>query len=74
MNTLSRRLRKLEERFAPKVDAEGRIAADVLRERFRRRLQQEGREAPKDAQLQSRLDGCRTPVEILRLRFRTQAS
>ena len=71
MNTLSRRLSKLEERFAPKVDAEGRIAADVLRERFRRRLEEEGREVPKNAQLQSLLDGCRTPVDILRLRFRT---
>ena len=40
------------------VDAEGRIAADVLRERFRRRLEEEGREVPKNAQLQSLLDGC----------------
>ena len=53
------------------VDAEGRIAADVLRERFRRRLEEEGREVPKNAQLQSLLDGCRMPVDILRLRFRT---
>ena len=48
MKTLSRRLRKLEERFAPKVDAEGRTPADVLQERFRHRLEEESGEAPED--------------------------
>ena len=70
MKTLSRRLRELEERLAPKVDAEGRTPADVLQERFRHRLEEESGEAPDDPELQSLLEGCRTAVDVLRLRFR----
>jgi hypothetical protein len=41
MKALSRRLGRLEVRFAPNQDAQGRTLADVLRERRCRRLAQE---------------------------------
>jgi hypothetical protein len=39
MRTIIRRLRRLEERFVPPVDEEGRRLAEVLWERRRRRLE-----------------------------------
>jgi hypothetical protein len=42
MRTIVRRLRRLEGRFAPHVDDEGRTLADVIRERRRRRLEASG--------------------------------
>jgi len=68
MRALSGRLRRLEQRLAPKVDAQGRISADVLWERRCRRLVAEGMEP--DETHQGFLNGCRTAAEILMLRFR----
>src|SRR5205085_1911599 len=42
MKPISRRIRKLEARLAPSLDAQGRTLADVIRERRCRRLAQEG--------------------------------
>src|SRR6266853_5478527 len=43
MRTMIRRVRRLEERFAPRVDEEKRSLAAMIRERRRRRLAAEGR-------------------------------
>ena len=42
MKTVIRRLRRPEERFAPQVDLASQRAADLLRERRRRRLEASG--------------------------------
>ena len=42
MRTLSRRVRKLEERISPQEDPERRRLVELIRERRRRRLQESG--------------------------------
>jgi hypothetical protein len=42
MRAVIRRLQRLEERFAPQVDLASQRAADLLRERRRRRLEASG--------------------------------
>ena len=49
MRTIVRRLRRLEERFAPHVDDEGRTLADVIRERRRRRLEASGQHCEEES-------------------------
>jgi hypothetical protein len=84
MEALARRLAKLEVRSAPDRDAQGRTLADVLRERWRRRLAQE-RAVPFDEVLREDLaehrafwagyTGPRTIADVLRYgRHRVTAS
>ena len=54
MKTITRRLRKLEERFAPQVSEEDSRLAEILRERLRR--YSEARGEPFDVPTQARVD------------------
>jgi hypothetical protein len=73
MKTVSRRISKLEERFVPRVDRQGRNIGEVLRERLRRYLAQQGLPPEPARPLQSVIgaDGRpRTIGQLLRHPFR----
>ena len=73
MRTIARRVSRLEERFAPRIDEQGRSPAEVIRERWRRRLAAEGRKPDEDPLPEDSVDPGywpRTLAEILRGRFR----
>ena len=74
MKTLTRRVYRLEESFALRLDEDGYDPVAEIRERRRRRLAAEGREPEEDSLPENLLDGghrSRTIAEVLRsYRFR----
>jgi hypothetical protein len=71
MRNFDRRLSRLEERFAARVDKNGLRPADVLRERERRWRIAEGEEPEEEGPNESvNYTRCRTIAEILQLPFR----
>jgi hypothetical protein len=64
MRTLNRRISRLEERFASRLDEERPSPAEVIRERRRRRLAAEGREPEKDPLWKNVIDTGSRPRSI----------
>jgi hypothetical protein len=65
MNAIQRRLRRLEDQIKPGVNERGETAADVIRERRRRRLEEAG--LPYEDRPPEIFAGARSNGEIVRL-------
>jgi hypothetical protein len=73
MKTMTTRVSRLEKRFAPHLDKQGRSLADVLRERMRRLAAAEGWEFEEDPVRDDPAEAYEGPLtiaEVLRSRFR----
>lgn len=64
MKTIARRITKLEERFAPRIDHQTRSIVEAIRESRRRRLAAEGREPEPDPPKRSLVDARDPPLTL----------
>jgi hypothetical protein len=73
MRTIIRRLRRLEDSLTSKVDVKGRTLADILRERRRKRLADNGLPPEEEEALIHLGNPPQTVADILRSRYRPRA-